>query len=538
MPNDTAVEMRDLAQGVEQLRANLGNMGLTEAQQKEVAERIDLALGSRNLGELAARVDNIVTNVDAMQKEVETLRQEKATTTFRESDGRVRLRAVDNPMSDLPVYEAAVQAMIHRAQSADGGTIHRNFNLLQDAVRDGEPVTRDSIEAHFDAIEKRVGSLNPLLRHMRDKELGRIEGPGLENPDGFNNASRALTTAAGSAGDAIATIVDSEFLSDVYMTQESLAPWLMTIPMMSKTQDEPILGDSIFNDVVRQDETSARSQGDANVRKITLEAGDLEGLEFISANSLQDSVPDIQGRVTMRLPEVWAEAQDDAVLNADTETTAAQNVNGTAFSGVHGATPKSIGWNGIRSMLDANASLQIQAGADNNSAGALDAANALNAMGRLREVLGRAGLSNFVYVTAMRERFALIHNPTAYRNAAMVGGGSSPLLTGDVPPVWGGPVLSPEAYPLGFQASGRVGSSANNLGAIAIVNRQLTMLGVRLPPFIYTRTPASDDPSGIWIGVRGRIGFGAYGYDQDGNKIAGAIRDGREPLGLLRNISR
>ena len=539
---DMNTEMRELMDGLGDLRDRLGTMGLTDEQARQVAEQIDntRAQTSITLTELTERVNNIVTNVDAMQADVQQILAAQRTQAFREGDGRIRLRAVDNPMSDLPLYNASIRAMIHRSQLAPNAPLHQRHAQIEAAVREGEPITHDRIEAHFGAIEQRLGGLNPVLRHMQDSALGRRDGGvGMERDDGFNSASRALTTAAGSGADAIATVVDSEFLADIYMVGESVAPWLTQIPMMSPTQDEPILGDSIFNDVVRQDETSQRTQGDANVRKITLTAGDLEGQEFISANMLQDSVPDIEARITMRLPEVWAEAQDDAVLNADTEGTPAQNVNGTAYSNAHGATPKSIGWNGIRKILNANASLQTQAGADGQSAGALDAANALSAMGRLRELLGRAGLMNFVYVTAMRERFALTHNMAAYRNAAMIGPSAmSPLLTGDVPPVWGGPVLSPEAYPLGFQASGRVGTNQNNLGAVLCINRQLTMLGIRLAPFMYTRMPAGSDPSGVWIGVRGRIGFGAFGYDADGQKIAGAIRDGREPVALLRNITR
>ena len=175
MPDNTATEMRELLQGLTDLRANIGNMGLNDAQQREVAERIDVALGGGNLPELVERVNNIVSNVDAMQAEFKAMQAAQRTMAFREGDGRIRLRAVNNPASDMPLYSAAMQSMIYRGMQGGSPNRFAQEESIAAAVRDGEPITHERIEAHFAAIEKRLGGLNPVLRHMQNAALGRTQ---------------------------------------------------------------------------------------------------------------------------------------------------------------------------------------------------------------------------------------------------------------------------------------------------------------------------------------------------------------------------
>lgn len=500
------------------------------------------ANGERRLdGEAHRRIDNLVESMQEMAQENERLRREHANARFTGGDDVARLRVPGMPdIADLDLKTAAHRLLaLQYARRQDN---QQHADRLRTALREGVSYEPEAIDRHFTAIERRLRDAGRpeslgFLRHMREEALG-ITPHELERESIAN--VRAITTAADSGRDAIPIMVQAQFWADVILAEESLMGRLTAIPMTSAQVNIPMIGESVWNDTVVVAETGNLPDGDARVYQSEMSARfALDGVEFISQNMLEDSLPMIDAEIERLMPMVMAEGIDRAIISADTNTTAASNVNGEQYAEPVSGTARRaefIGWNGVRSMVDKQATLKHDAG------GALARTNALDLLTTLRGLLGRASIrpGSFLYIAPTDERIAIRNNVVEYRQADAVLGMAT-LLTGDLRRVMSGDVISPEGMPTGAKDSGLTSATPgeNTLGFVLCVAPMLLRLGIRVAPYLYTRQPAGPQAHGVWIGARARIGFAARGYNSStGAIIAGASRPQRAPFGLLRNIDR
>ena len=521
---------------------------LTEAQQTEARaifndgiEALRAANEGRLDGEAHRRLDNLVDSMQEFQRENERLRVAAANARFQDSNDVARLRIPNAPdVADLDIKTAAHRLLA--VQHSRGDANSRHAAALRAALTESA-FEAETIDRHFIALEKRLRDAGRvesmgLIRHMREEALGISEHP-IDRESVAN--VRAITTAADSGRDAIPVMVQAQFWADVILTEEALMGRLPAIPMTSPELHIPMIGESVWNDTVVVAETGNLPDGDARIFQSEMSARyALDGVEFISQNMLEDSLPMIDAEIERLMPQVMAEGIDRAIISADTNTTAASNVNGEQYAEPVSGTARRaefIGWNGIRSMVDKVSELK------HDAAGTLGTTNALDLLTTLRNLLGRASIrpGSFLYIAPTDERIAIRDNVREYRQVDAVGMQVATLLAGDLTQVMSGSIISPEGMPTGAQDSGLTSATPgdNTLGFVLCAVPNLLRLGIRVAPYLYTRQPAGPQAHGVWIGARARVGFAARGYNSTtGAQIAGASRPRRAPFGLLRNISR
>ena len=495
------------------------------------------------------RIDNLTDNYAILLTRLENTDKEMRKRSFNESQNTFRIHAPNSPYNNMNLKQFAYSRMV--APIAKGYT-DRDISRMAEVSEKLKAPTPDEIEAHFDALNARR-PLDRYLRWQRDSLLGRHVGDkNMENysnntssiPTGAQRLDAAVTTADDSARDIIPTMINAEFWQDVVMVEESIANRIESVPMLSDPFKQPLIGSSMWNDVTAQDETSQRIGGDARAFASTMYAGSgLHGMEFISEAVLEDQGPSIDMELEERLPEVMAEAIDKAIMMGDSDASASTNVNGVAYNGAtNGRIPELLGWNGMVKAAHAGTDLTMQAAPAGNAAGALSSTNAMGALNRLRNLLGRAALrpGSWVFVTPMSERQAIRDNVTAYQRQDAVGILST-LVGGDLPIYMSGEVISPEGMPQAWDDNGKISSTVgdNTHGAVLAFAPMLAKIGHRVQPTVYVQNPAGGDPPGMWLHTRARPALGLRGWNsQTGAWDAGANRPGRAPVALLHNITR
>ena len=494
--------------------------------------------------EQMTRVKNLTDNYEILLHRVENTQKALDDLKFAESDDSMRVQLSGSHYDGMRLKKFGYKYIMAEFVKMDASE-RRHVNEVYGKM---DAPTRDQIEAHYDALAKRR-PLDLYTTWRRDELLGRNHsGKSLELINLTSKDARrldaAITTAADSAGTAIATMIMDEFWQDVVMTEESVLSRLPAIAMLSNPYEIPLIGASAWNDVTAQLQTGVRTDGDARTFVSKMVTGDdFHGMEHISQRLLDDMGPAVDMEVERLLPLIMAEAIDRAIIMADTNTTAAQNVNGVAYNGAAtGRIPELIGWNGLMKGAHANAEYSTQAGANGSSAGALSSTNASGALNRLRNLLGRAALrpGSWLFITPMKERQAIRDNVAAYQRLDAVGVLST-LVGGDLPIYMSGEIISPEGMPQAFANNGKIsGTPANNtLGAMLAISPELCWVGNRVAPMAYMQGPAGDDPMGVWLHMRARTGFTMRGYNsEDGTFATAAYRPDRAPVGLSYNITR
>lgn len=552
--NDNGVavaEERTLVQAFDGMADKFLERGFNDEQMKQVRALLEHAVAANTDPELKERLDATVRSVEQMREEIKAGRYAAANGRFAQSDSRVRIRtASGSGLDGLPVEQAEAERIVLRAvqtQTSWGGGvgwIGQRAAALDAALRE-TPIDRDGIEAHFDAIDKRLreagrggngkrgGGLDNVLKFARDAALGRV--PGQMEWDGRALSGDGSATPSGSpdgtGADWIPTLLGTTFWPDILLNSD-LINRLPNMAMTGKTQEVPLWGADILETIFRtQGELDAQLQRSPSTHVVTLEAKDLNGYQRISNNIMDDSAPPIMQGFMEGFSEAVQLAIEDALINADTASVAANNVNGYAHAAALGTyndanyasnlNPKNIGFDGLRAKVNALAAQQVDQGS-----GALAHANIM----ALRSRLGMAGIdpSRFFYLMGSAEYYAaqVIQEFARYDQF----GALNALATGTLPMMSRTPVVVSEAFPLGFLANGRVhASTGNTFGAMMAVVPQLCLVGVRKMPQFRT-APAVGPQLGmaVDVAVHLRLAF----------NIRNELRPGRAALSLLRNITR
>ena len=556
MPNENGIavsEERTLVQAFDGMADKFLERGFNDEQLKQVRALLEHAVAANTDGELKERLDATVRSVEQMREEIKAGRYAYANGRFAQSDSRVRVRTSSGSGLDgLPVEQAEAERIVLRAvqtQTSWGGGVgwigQRAAAL--DAALNETPIDRDGIEAHFDAMDKRLkdagrggngkrgGGLDNVLKFARDAALGRV--PGQMEWDG-----RALsgdgsvspgTAPAGTGADWIPTLLGTTFWPDILMSSD-LINRLPNMAMTGKTQEVPLWGADILETIFRtQGELDAQLQRSPETHVVRLDAKDLNGYQRISNNIMDDSAPPIMQGFMEGFTEAVELAIEDALINADTNSAAANNVNGYAYATAPSGSytdanynsnlnPKNIGFDGLRAKVNALSGQQVDQGGSAN----ITHANIL----ALRSVLGMAGIdpNRFFYLMGATEYYAAQTIEEFARYDAF--GALNALATGTLPFMSRTPVVVSEAFPLGFLGSGRVhASTGNTTGAMMAIVPQLCLVGVRKMPQFRT-APAVGPQLGmaVDVAVHMRLAF----------NIRNELRPGRAALGLLRNIHR
>ena len=529
-----APEERALEGIFERFAERLEARGLNEAQLREVNARIDAANGASGAAEERERLDELTRSVQRIDDEVQARRVGAANRGFVESDTRARITAPNSPYSGMPLEDAEWQRHFLRGLETHGqqqvGWVSERAAELERAVAE-TAVNGDTLEAHFDAIDKRlrearrggVGNrsfgLDGALRHMRDMALGR-------EPGQMEFARREFTTTTPDQGPQfLPTLLGTSFWPDILMVSD-LINALPSMAMTTKTQEIPHFGANLFTTVRRSaGELADQPTTTVNTYKKTLVAQDLNGYHQMSNNVIADSAPPIMSGFMDGFAEAAAIAIETALISADTNGTAAQNLNNVAYRSAYQAAqndPVNIGWDGLRARVDSGK--RFFAG----GTGTGDPISQAN-IARLRRELGFAGVSPsmFRYLMTAAEYFDTLTLEEFARYDQF--GALNALATGTLNALSGTPVIVSEGYPLGLNATGQ-NVSGGTLGGVLAFQPAYFMVGVRqMPRFTIMPTTGAKVGMGIDIGVHIRLGFAERDELRPGRSSASEVHRIRRP---------
>ena len=543
---------KDVLAKVQEAQATLrSELGQDIASLKETEERvkafIEASENGDSAGELDARVRRIGQVVATVEEDVRKMRDVRAEATMSGSADLPRLQASGNRYNGLPLTELAnVKTRMLLTEASES---QRHMDNINSAVASTQ-IDRAMVEAYFGALETRMapyGGLDEASEAARDIALGRMRATDsiVENERPASNMlydgiDAALTTATGSGGPLVPTILATQFWNQMNARGENFTAALPQVAMTGGTLQLPHFNTNAYNIMRAQAETGDRANPDITTATLSITARDLEWRQHIVQNLLDDSPVGIEAELRREAPIIAGRTLDEALLLGDVITPRANNVNGVTYTApASGADQPAYNWgsNGFfrYALADANGVI--------NANEQLSATNTEDHLDDLRNLLGWGAQdpTNAFYICGIRVRQQIRRFATTYKTLDNVGAIAS-ALTGDVNLPGNMRIYTPRVYPSGSLATGLRDSQTeanNNTDTILAVTRDLCRLAIRRLPRLVIYPVANLAAEGIYPGVRMRMGLGVKGRNPvNGQVVENVLLPDERSVCMIRNITR
>lgn len=354
------------------------------------------------------------------------------------------------------------------------GEVQRAGDLVDAGIVKAGPYSRMLKDFQRDGYSK-VGAnkVRPvdlyLANLLMSKAHGLLPDRVAEPSDDLKAAIKAMTSTGTGAGDELVpTGMANELWEDFFLASR-VASLFDTIEMPTNPFDVPLgLGDVTWR---KGSENTATTATDLTTAKSTLTATELVAEVQWSYTLQEDSIVALMPAVRRRLGISGAEVIDAFVLNADSTASSTGNIN------LDNATPPadayylSAGQDGIRHLpLVDNTDMANTAGGD--ALGDTDITGILAEMGKY--AVNPEQVAMICDVSTYLNGFLKLDNVTTMDKF----GDLAVVLTGQLAAYRGIPIIVSASMPL-TMADGKVDSSGNTLGSIAVVNRSMWYVGFR-----------------------------------------------------------
>ena len=510
-----------------------------------VRQLIESAQSGAGFADMKAQLSKIESAWDMMCNEFNALKSQATRRDLRESDDLPRLTAASNPafgnllVDDIPSHMMA--AMIRKP--GEEGSAYA-VDAINAAVNEGG-IDRNMIERYGDFLERK-GLSNRVTKAAVNIGLGRMPGnlvedghnaAGAVNNELLHGVNASLTSASGSGGAIIPTLWGMSLWTQMNAVAENFVPEFMQVPMTGARLELPMLTDAVWDIAKAQAEAVNVENADWGTATLQLAARNLELRTFISQDVIDDAAIAIDAEFQNTITPVMTRGMLRAILRADTNASATNNVNPVAYTAPtagNARSPEDIGFNGFFAYAVNEPAAQL------NVNEALSSTNTEDHMEDLRRLLGWGGQepTNAIYICGLRERQDIRKFAETYKTLDNVGAIAT-ALTGDIRRLGGMRIYTPRVFPDGFLATGRIGTSGNDFGAILAVARDLIRIGIRRLPQMMVYPTANLSARGIYPGAHMRFAVGVKGRNPENRSvIPNILLSNERALALMRNIHR
>ena len=452
--------------------------------------------GGASIAELGEKLDTVITNSNEAMEQMKKDMDARLSQRFANTDDRLRIQG--GAYSGMPIENLGIMQAIAQYKANEGVDKQNELDAVNQSVASTlKNLTRDDVEAHFDAMKQRQGyRTDASLQAIENGMFGRVGAKRLPTFDEETGARQLLvtqaqtspgpgalpppgTTAVGSAvGELMAPTLDAMLWQDIMMGLD-LVQRIPQVAMPSASHYMPSMDDTLMQALgfavggtgtytgSATAQTASVADQDAEFHRVRLQARTIMLAASLSQDAIEDSVINLASEIRNTMVRAGQIGLENFVLNSDSQTSAANiNANGSSNGVVN-----RLGSDGLRKYA------QITGGADtridaNNAAP--DARTPTNLRARLRE--GGLNANDFFYAMNYREYYQLLAITEFARYDSVANLGT--YITGRMDRLMATPVVVCHSFP---EATTAAGVSGGDRGSILAVLPQLWRLGVYVP---------------------------------------------------------